>query len=155
MPRVLAALAAPVALAAASLLAGCNTAKPAPQYVGRMAMVVPEDSASVLARLRSEASAQGGTVVQEGADAFSVDFGVQTRRIPIPTEYGLWGTNTCYRETEVHETATYGVRAVQGGTLVSITHNPVYWHPDIKVWLPGPHDMVPGMDALRDMGGTQ
>ena len=144
------------AIAACALgLAACNTAKPAPQYVGRMAMTVRADPATVLSTLRSAVSEQGGQVTAQSADTIQVNFGQQTRRVPVPTEYGLWGTRVTYRDTEVWNAATYTVQQVQGGTVVTILQNPIYWHPDIQTWLPGPHDMVPGLDALVSLAGTQ
>ena len=149
------AFALTAAVAAASLLGGCNTAKPAPQFTSRMSVLVSASPSAALNALRNEAQAEGGRIAAESADSFTADFGVQTRRIPIPTEYGLWGTRVSYRDTEVHSVTTYSARSGPSGTVVSVFQNPIYWHPDYKVWLPGPHDMVPGLEAIREMSGSQ
>ena len=138
-------------LSSSLLLTGCNTAKPAPQFTSRMSVVVSASPGAALSALRQEAVNEGGVVTAENATSFTADYGVQVRRIPVPTEYGLWGTRVSYRETEVHTSVTYAARAGDGGTVVSLLQNPIYWHPDYKVWLPGPHDTVPGLSALREL----
>jgi len=142
-------------VAAAAVVSGCNTAKPAPQFTSHMTLVVPASAPTALEALRREAQSLGGAITAETADSFTADYGVQSRRIPVPTEYGLWGSRVVFRETEVHSVTTYSARKSPEGTLVSVSQNPIYWHPDYKVWLPGPHDSVPGMDALRDLSGSR
>ncbi len=136
-------------------LAACNTAKPAPQMGPRSSLMIAQSPSGALQTLRSEAENRGGRVVEESANSMFVDFGVATRRVPIPTEYGLWGTRVSFRDTEVHSSAYYVAEACAGGTRVSIFENPIYWHPDYKSWLPGPYDTAPGVDALRTTAGAE
>jgi hypothetical protein len=68
----------------------------------------------------------------------------------VPTEYGLWGTRVSFRDTEVHGSALFQVRTVSGGSVVEMWNNPIYWHPDIQCWLPGPYDVAPGSELLRE-----
>ena len=142
------------ALAAAALAsAACNTAKPAPQFVTRMAMTLPVPPHVVMSALRTESAEEGGAIAAETADSLTVDYGVQARRIPVPSDYGLWGTRVTFRTTEVHRLATYIVTPSPDGSVVTILSNPIYWHPDYRVWLPGPHDTAPGLNALVRMAG--
>lgn len=136
-------------------LGACNTAKPAPQQGARMSMIVQGAPGAVLQGLKSEAAARGGTVVQETANTMVVDFGTAERRIPVPTEYGLWGTRVSFRDTEVHSSAHYWVESAKSGTRVTVFNNSIYWHPDYKSWLPGPYDVAPGFDALTSSAGVQ
>lgn len=145
-----------LALASAALgLAACNTAKPAPQYVGRMSMTLRADPGRVVSTIRQAVAENGGRITAESGDTILASFGQQTRRVPVPTQYGLWGTRVSYRDTEVINATSYSVQQVPGGSVVTILQNPIYWHPDSKQWLPGPHDMVPGLEALAALGGTQ
>ena len=148
-----AALATVIALSLAT--GACNTAKPAPQMGARTSLLMNGAPTAVLQSLRGTTASQGGQVTDETVNSMAVDFGVQTMRIPIPTEYGLWGTRVSWRDTEVHSSAFYWVEACEGGTRVTVLNNPIYWHPDYKSWLPGPFDVSPGFEALTKTAGVQ
>ena len=40
-----------------------------------------------------------------------------------------------------------------GGSIITLYNNPIYWHPDIGVWLPGPYDVSPGAEMLERVVG--
>ncbi len=138
------------ALALALALPACHTAQPTPQRFARVRVHMKGNQNQVLEQIRSDATARGWRVDFEAPDAIGVDFGVQEMRIPVPTEYGLWGTRVSFRNTEVHSSAIYQVSPVSDGAVVTLWNNPIYWHPDYKVWLPGPYDIAPGRDLLRE-----
>ena len=110
----------------------------------------PEAPASLAARLRNDAAANGFGVTQNGPFDLTVDFGEQEMRVPVPTEYGLWGTRVSFRDTWVRGSTAYSITpAAGGGSRVTMSNNPIYYHPDIGVWLPGPYDVATGMDMLQ------
>ncbi len=131
MRRFAAALIASLGLLA---LTGCHTAKPAVQTFHDVSYVVPAPPADVIAQLR--AGAHGNGVMMDGPNSLRVDFGQATHRVPVPTEYGLWGTRVSFRDTLVRSSAIYHVEATADGrSIVTMVNNPVYWHPDHGTWL--------------------
>lgn len=136
-------LAAPLALTA------CHTAQPSPQRFAQVVQHVPGTPSQVLGQIKADAGARGWRILDEGVDSVVVDFGTAVARIPVPTEYGLWGTRVSFRDTEVHGSALYMVNADAKGTVVTMWNNPIYWHPDYQNWLPGPYDLAPGKELLR------
>lgn len=138
-------------LAGACCLTACTTVVAAPRAVDRTTAVVATDANTVLSALRSEALRQGGLVTSESATSFTVDYGVQVRRVQVPTDDGPWGSRTESRETEVHTTVTYSARDSRDGAVVSLAAEPIYWHPDRRIWLPAPREPVPGREVLRGL----
>ncbi len=136
-------------LAAAFGLTGCHVAKPAVQSFGNVSVQLPESPNAVAERLHADASSGGYDVWMDGPHTIRVNFGTQRMRIPVPTEYGLWGTAVVFRDTKVNSSAVYRVSAAPGGSTVTLYNNPTYWHPDIQVWLPGPYDVSPGAEMLE------
>jgi hypothetical protein len=49
---------------------------------------------------------------------------------------------------EVHGAALYMAMDGPHGTVVTMWSNPIYWHPDYRIWLPGPFDLAPGAELL-------
>lgn len=141
-------LALAIALTASLGAAGCHTAQPSPLRAVRIMQTVDSSPPRALDRVKSVARAHGWRVLDEGADSVMVDFGVQTVRIPVSTQSGLWGPHVSVRETEVHGSALYTVSASANGTVVELWSNATYWHPDYKCWLPGPFDISPGTELL-------
>ena len=149
--------AAPAALAlvaSAAALAGCAAAQPsAAREEERLVLLVDGPPNAVLTHLLLTALAEGGAVVAESADGFSVDFGVESREVLVIAGPAAPGVP---RETEVHEAATYGVRAAPGGgSLVSITHTPTWWNPERRCWLPGPFDAAPAASPRPGTAGSR
>jgi hypothetical protein len=138
-------LALPFVLGLALGLAGCHTAKPAPQMATIVTVQATGSPQQVLDRIRGDAVAQGFHVLAETVNGVHVDYGVRRMTVPVPTEYGLWGTRVSFRETEVHSSVIYHVHpdTTGRGTQVTLWNNPIYYHPDYKVWLPGPFDVEP------------
>ena len=131
-------------------LPGCHTAKPAVQTFHDVTYVVPGSPSDVLAKLRQGAAGNG--VQMDGPSSMRVDFGQATHRVPVPTEYGLWGTRVSFRDTLVRSSAVYHVAATNDGqSLVTMVNNPIYYHPDNKVWLPGPYDVNPGAELIHNI----
>jgi hypothetical protein len=156
MSRLPKSVALVAALAATTVsLGACNTAKPAPQMGARTAMLVPGSPSSALASVRGQVAARQGTVVSETANSMVVDFGEQTMPVPVPTDYGLWGSRVSWRETQVRSSAMYHAEACPQGTMVTIFTTPIYWHPDLKQWLPGPFDVPPGFQTLAQVAGAE
>jgi hypothetical protein len=142
-------LALALLLAAPFALSACHTAQPSPQRFAQVIQRVSGTPAQVLTRIKSDAAARGWNILDEGVDSVVVDFGTAVARIPVPTEYGLWGTRVSFRDTEVHGSALYMVNADSKGTTVTMWNNPIYWHPDYQNWLPGPYDLAPGKELLK------
>ena len=143
----------PVLLAGAAV-AGCHTAQPADQSFHHVTTVVPEAPSVLAARIAGDAAAEGYLVSRDGPLGVTVDFGEQIMRVPVPTDYGLWGTRVSFRDTRVRSSAGYRIApGPNGGSRVTMTNNPIYWHPDIKVWLPGPYDVAPGVAMLDGTAG--
>src|SRR4051812_35123929 len=113
MSRLL-ALAAVPALALA--LGACHTAQPSPQRFAQVIQRTSGSSQQVLGQIKQDAQARGWRIVDEGVDSVVVDFGTTVARIPVPTEYGLWGTRVSFRDTEVHGSALYMVNGDAQGT---------------------------------------
>ncbi len=143
------ALAPLLGLLALLTLGACHTAKPAIQNFANVTYEVADTPDAVVDRLRTDASAAGYDVWMDGPRTVRIDFGVQNMRVPVPTEYGLWGTRVSFRDTQVRSSAVYSVGTSAAGSLVTLANNPVYWHPDIGVWLPGPYDVSPGAEMLN------
>jgi hypothetical protein len=61
--------------------------------------------------------------------------------VPLPGSESL-------RETEVHGTALYVVRPAAAGAEIVVIDNPIYWHPDLACWLPGPAGVLPSAQLL-------
>lgn len=137
-----------LALVAALGLTGCHVAKPAVQSFGQVSVMLPESPDAVAERLHADAASSGYLASRDGAHTVRVDFGTRVMRVPVPTEYGLWGTRVVFRDTKVSSSAVYRVSASPGGSTVTLYNNPTYYHPDIGVWLPGPYDVSPGADLL-------
>ena len=148
MKRIVATL---LLVGLACVLPACNVAKPAPQNYHTVSTVVAAPPSQVLEWIRGDAMANGAQIAGESANSIQVDFGVAPRTIPVPTDYGLWGTPTSFRETEVFSSAVFHVSPTNGGSLVTMFNNPIYWHPEHRLWLPGPYDTVPGTELLRRM----
>lgn len=150
MFRVRAVAAVCIATFAAAIAVGCTSVAPdaGPPPPAPMSMMVRAAPADIMLRLKREAVAQGAAVVRETADSFSVDWGIQTRRVRLPASGSLPGADATYCETEVHESARYGVRSARDGcTLVSITHTPTWWHPRLRCWFPGPFEPPPAPET--------
>jgi hypothetical protein len=148
-------LPAPAALAAAGLaVAACSTAQPAPQRLARVVMRSGDPPYRVIERIRSDAVARGWRVIDESPDSVAVDFGTQEMRVPVPTEFGLWGSRVMLRDTEVHGSALYTVAEGPNGTVITMWNNPIYYHPDVLCWLPGPYDVAPGAEFLRQVAAN-
>jgi len=131
------------------MLAACRTAVPPEPTVARTDGVVAASPHEVISLIRAGAAARGGRVANEGLDSLVIDFGATAARIAIPGEGGS-GARGELRETEVHCTSLYVVRAAGEGTAVTVLDNPTYWHPDARIWLAGPHGVAPGSELLRE-----
>ncbi len=138
-------------LLATLALTACNVAKPAPQLFDSPVIELAANPEATVAQIEANAAASGFAVVSDGVETVFVDFGTREMTIPVPTEYGVWGTRTVFRNTAVKPSAVYRILPTPTGVRVTIHNNPVYWHPDFKVWLPGPHDLSPGREWLAGL----
>lgn len=138
-------------LAATLALAACNVAKPAPQRFDVQVLELAANPAAMVAQIEANATAAGFAVVSDGTETVFVDFGTREMTIPVPTEYGLWGARTVFRTTAVKPSAVYRVLPTATGVRVTVHNNPIYWHPDVKAWLPGPHDVTPSGEWLAGL----
>jgi len=101
--------------------------------------------------MRADAVARGWRVVDEGVDSILVDFGVAAARVPVPTDDG----RVTLRDTEVHATALYRFDVAADGAAITMWNDPVYWHPDWRVWLPAPGGLAPGDALLRELSSER
>jgi hypothetical protein len=139
----------PTAVALALALGACGSAPtPQPRFA-RTTLHVPEGPQRALVQLKADAASRGWRVVDEGLDTLVVDFGVATARVPVPTDDG----RVALRDTEVHATALFKFDAAPQGADVTMWNNPIYWHPDYRVWLPAPDDLAPGDVLLGALCG--
>lgn len=147
-------MAAPLRLAAlaALLCLGACASAPAPRPVfAGSAEFEGMRPGSAIELLRDRAIERGFRIADERPDSLVVDFGVRTARVPVAA-----GAGTEMRETEIHATAVYGARPATNGATVVMLANPIYWHPDLRCWLPATSDLSPGRELLRnDTAGTQ
>lgn len=139
------------ALAALLCLGACASAPaPRPAFTGTAAFEGMRPG-SAIELLRDRAIERGFRIADERPDSLVVDFGVRTARVAVAV-----GSGTEIRETEVHATAVYGARPTTNGATVVMLANPIYWHPDLRCWLPAAADLSPGRELLRiDAAGTQ
>ncbi len=138
---------------AAVAMAGCHTAKPADQRFHNTVVDTVDAPSVVMANLTADATNNGFGVSQSGPFDLVVDFGEQVMRVPVPTDYGIWGSRVSFRNTRVRGSAAYSVSAAPGGgSRIRMSNNPIYYHPDIGNWLPGPYDVPPGGGVLDDLG---
>jgi hypothetical protein len=129
-------------------LAACAAPTAAPR-LSRTTLHVPVGPQRALVELKADAIARGWRVVDEGIDTLVVDFGVATARVPVPHDDG----SVAMRDTEVHATALFKFDATRPGADVTMWNNPIYWHPDYRVWLPAPDDLAPGDVLLGALCG--
>lgn len=123
------------ALLAIAIVAGCASPQPQPEDRPRLSVVVPAPPETALSVLRSEAMRLGASVTRESADSFTADFGVAPRRLEVRTGGDSAPARTAWLDTEVHSAATYSARRTEGGSLVTITQDSAWWHPERRVWL--------------------
>lgn len=138
------------ALVLAFALAGCRATAPGPVPTSTRGLA-HDSPQHVLSRISAGAQARGWRIADMGPDSVLVDCGVTAARVDVADDAG--GSSTTPRETEIHCTALYVVTAAPGGASVTVFDNPVYWHPDERVWLPGPSGVAPGRDLLREFAG--
>jgi len=141
----------PLGVAVLLALGACHAAQPAPPRPARIVLHVPHAPQRALTELKLDAVAHGWRVVDEGLDSLVIDFGVATARVPVATDDGP----AAMRDTEVHATALYRFDAAAGGAAVTMWNNPIYWHPELRVWLAAPDDLAPGDALLADCFGPR
>jgi hypothetical protein len=140
-----------IVLACALALAGCRSPATAPVPTSTRSRIA-DSPQRVLTRITEEAQARGWRIADMGPDTVLVDCGVAAARVDVADDVS--GATSTPRETEIHCTALFVVTAAPGGAQVTVFDNPVYWHPDARVWLPGPSGAAPGRDLLLASRGV-
>ena len=130
-------LATSIALA----VAACGTTRPAAPPSPPTVRFADGSPQAVLTQMQIAATSHGWRIADVGVDTLLVDFGTADVRMPIPG-------GTSPRETEIHGTALYVVRPSPTGAEIIVVDNPIYWHPDLACWLPGPAGVLPSAQLL-------
>ena len=137
-------------------LGGCRTLPVAPSTTPLVAHADASPQA-VLTQMQADVIAHGWRIIDAGPDSLCVDFGISPARIAIPDDHGATDVSAPLRSTEVHATALCVVRAAPGGAAIVVHDTTIYWHPDLRCWLPCATDLVPSAELLRGCtpSGTQ
>jgi hypothetical protein len=136
-------------------LGACGVFSPPSTRFARTTMHVPLAPQAALTRMKLDAAARGWRVADEGVDSIVVDFGVAAARVPVAEDDGLFGTRTTERDTEIHATALFRFESEPPGASVTMWNDPVYWHPDLRVWLPATAGPAPGEVLLRALASER
>jgi hypothetical protein len=130
-----------VALSTALALGACATTRPAAPPTPPTVRFADGSPQAVLTQMQIAATSHGWRIADAGVDSLLVDFGTSGVRMPLPD-------TAAPRETEIHGTALYVVRPAASGAEILVVDNPIYWHPDLACWLPGPAGVLPSAQLL-------